>query len=57
LPKVQLTLRTNVIVFKFYGKGKVKVVPVLFTEHHALKAYWGSGDIAPHILDFGTRWR
>jgi hypothetical protein len=30
---------------------KSKVVPVLFlTEHHAVKAYWGSGGIAPHIL-------
>jgi hypothetical protein len=28
-----------------------KVVTVLFlTEHHAMKAYWGSGGIAPHIL-------
>jgi hypothetical protein len=32
-------------------EGKVKVVPVLFlTEHHAMKAYWGSGGIAPLIL-------
>jgi hypothetical protein len=28
-----------------------KVVPVLpLTEHHAMKAYWGSGDVAPTIL-------
>jgi len=27
------------------------------TEHHAMKAYWGSGGIATHILDLGTRWR
>jgi hypothetical protein len=40
------------------GKGKGKVVPVLFlTEHHAMKTYWGSGGIAPRILDLGTRWR
>jgi hypothetical protein len=33
------------------GKGKGIVVPVLFvTEHHAMKAYWGSGGIAPFIL-------
>jgi hypothetical protein len=32
-------------------KGKGKVVPVLFlTEHHAMKAYWGSGGIVPLIL-------
>jgi hypothetical protein len=31
---------------------------VLFlTQHHAMKAYWGSGGIAPFILDLGTRWR
>jgi hypothetical protein len=35
-----------------------KVVPVLFfTEHHAMKAYWGSRGIPPRILDIGTRWR
>jgi hypothetical protein len=27
------------------------------TEHHAMKAYWGSGIIAPRILDFSTRCR
>jgi len=33
------------------GKYQGKVVPVLFlTEHHAMKAYWGSGGIAPRIL-------
>jgi hypothetical protein len=37
---------------------KCKVVPVVFLiEHHAMKAYWGSGGMAPRILDFGTRWR
>jgi hypothetical protein len=29
---------------------KGKVVPVLLTEHHAMKAYWGSGCIVPRIL-------
>jgi hypothetical protein len=40
------------------SKGKGKVFPVLFlTEHHAMKAYyWGSGGIAPCILDLSTRW-
>jgi hypothetical protein len=28
-------------------------VPV--PKHHAMKAYWGSGGIAPRILDLGTR--
>jgi hypothetical protein len=27
------------------------------TEHHATKAYWTSGGIAPRVLDMGTRWR
>jgi hypothetical protein len=32
------------------GKSKGKVVPVLFLiEHHTMKAYWGSGGIAPLI--------
>jgi len=32
-------------------KGKGKAVPVLLlTEHHATKAYWGNGGIAPLIL-------
>jgi hypothetical protein len=38
------------------NKGK-KVIPVLLTEHHAMKTYWGSRGIAPHILDLGTKWR
>jgi hypothetical protein len=37
-------------------KGKVKVVPCALTEHHAMKAYWGSGRMPPCILDLGTRW-
>jgi hypothetical protein len=35
-------LYTSLIRIKFY--------PVLLTEHHAIKAYWGSEDIAPLIL-------
>jgi hypothetical protein len=41
-------------------KVKGKVVTVLLfslTEHHVMKAYWGSGGIAPLILDLGTRLR
>jgi hypothetical protein len=37
--------------FMTKGKGKGKVVPVLFlTEHHTMQAYWGSGGIAPFSL-------
>jgi hypothetical protein len=35
---------------------KGKVIPVLLTEHHAMKTYTGSGGMAPRILDLGTRW-
>jgi hypothetical protein len=31
-------------------KVKGKVIPVLLTKHHAMKAYWGSGGIVPLIL-------
>jgi hypothetical protein len=37
--------------------GKGKNVTVLLTEHHAMKAYWGSGVIAPLILGLGSTWR
>jgi hypothetical protein len=36
-------------------KVKGKFVPVLLTEHHAMKTYWASGGIAPRILELGTR--
>jgi hypothetical protein len=36
---------------------KSKVVPVPLTDHHAMRAYWGSGGIAPRILAIGSRWR
>jgi hypothetical protein len=38
------------------GKKKAKL-SLCLTKHHAMKAYWGSGGIAPRILDLGTRWR
>jgi len=31
-------------------KVKGKIVPVLLTEHHAMKAYWKNGGIAPLSL-------
>jgi len=36
-------------------EGKGEIVIVLLTEHHVMKAYWGSGGIAPRILDLGSR--
>jgi len=45
-----LTMGQNARVKLLESKGKV--VPVLLlTEYHAMKTYWGSGGIAPHILD------
>jgi hypothetical protein len=37
---------------------KTEVGEVWFlTQYRAMKAYWGSGGVAPLILDVGTRWR
>jgi hypothetical protein len=33
-------------------KVKLSLCP---TKHHTMKTYWGSGGIAPRILDLGTR--
>jgi hypothetical protein len=41
------------IIYIYIYKVKGKVVPVhlvLLTKHHAMKAYWESGGIAPLIL-------
>jgi hypothetical protein len=44
---------------KVYIPGMFTIIKwsLFLTEHYAIKAYWGSGGIAPRILDFGTRWR
>jgi hypothetical protein len=34
---------------------KVKL-SLCLTQHHAMKMYWGSGGIAPHIFDLGGEW-
>jgi hypothetical protein len=35
-------MEETAFIYDMEGKGKGKVVPVLFlTEHHAMKAYWG----------------
>jgi hypothetical protein len=41
---------------KMWPKVKVKL-SLCLTKHQAMKTYWGSGGIAPRILDLGTRWR
>jgi hypothetical protein len=38
--------------------AKVKVnCPCASTEHHAMKAYWGSGVTAPRFIDLSSRRR
>jgi len=50
----QLLKKKSVPRNYLFKVDKGKFVPVLFlTEHHPMKAYWGSGI----ILDLGTRWR
>jgi hypothetical protein len=39
-----------------FGTVKVKL-SLYLTKYHAMKTDWGSGGIAPRILDLGTRWR
>jgi hypothetical protein len=44
--------------YQMEDMGKGKVVPVFFlTAHHAMKAYWRSGDVVLSILGLCTRWR
>jgi hypothetical protein len=52
----------NPLIWLQETSGKVKVKSSLcsfLTEHHAMKAYWGSGDISTHFfnhaLDGGER--
>jgi hypothetical protein len=39
------------------SKGKVKVKSHCLINHRPMETYWGSGGIALHILNLGTRWR
>jgi len=42
---------SNSATFVQARKGEGKVAPVLFlTDHRAMKAYMGSGDIVPRIF-------
>jgi hypothetical protein len=46
------------LVWVNYIKVKVRVnLSLCLTKCHAMRTYWGSGGIAPCILDLGTRWR
>jgi hypothetical protein len=44
-------------LYYFIINVKDKVVPVLLSGHHPMKAYCGSGGIDPRTLDLGIRWR
>jgi hypothetical protein len=51
-------LNKDITVLLGIIKVNVKVkLSLCLTKHHAMKTYWGSGGIAPRILDLGTRWR
>jgi hypothetical protein len=53
--KMGKTLILHVVYQKVKVTLKVKLSPCL-TKHKVMKAYWGSGGIAP-FFDLGTRWR
>jgi hypothetical protein len=44
--KVKLSQRLT----KYEAMKPYLSLPCALTEHHAIKAYWGSGDITPLIL-------
>jgi hypothetical protein len=51
-------MRRNEENYIIYTLCKVRYsCPCALTEYHAMKAYLGSGDTAPRILDLGTRLR
>jgi hypothetical protein len=55
----RMTCTNSHILYYVKGKGtgKVVTITVLFlNEHYAMKAYCGSGGIAPHIIDLSTKW-
>jgi hypothetical protein len=58
LGKDEIRLSYLTSICNYTEQVKVKLSLCFFlTEHHAMKMYWGSGCIAPHILDLSTRWR
>jgi hypothetical protein len=55
--KMSLILFHQIIKAFLVVKGEKVKLSLCLTKHHAMKTYWGSGGIAPFILDLGTRWR
>jgi hypothetical protein len=47
---ITTTVKAATMMIKVKVKGKVKLTLCFQTEHHVMKAYWGSGGIAPLIL-------
>jgi hypothetical protein len=56
-PMAGLKSRWNQLIFIADPVSSKVKLSLCLTKHHTLKAYWGSGGIAPRILDLGTRWR
>jgi hypothetical protein len=53
---VKFGMMTSQTYLQILYEIKVKVkLALCLTKHHAMKTYWGSGGIAPRILDLGTR--
>jgi hypothetical protein len=47
-----------VLIMKQSVQWEVKLkLPLCLNKYHAMKTYWGSGNIATCILNVGTRWR
>jgi hypothetical protein len=46
------------VLYTLKVKVKVKLkLSLCLRKHDAMKTYWGSGGIAPRLLDLGTRWK
>jgi hypothetical protein len=67
LQEIQLDFEETKAYAELWSQGKkkkkCKAVPVFNwrrvscqIKHHTTKMYWGSGGIAPGILNLGTRW-
>jgi hypothetical protein len=36
---------------------KVNMFSLCLTKYRVMKTYWGTGAVAPRVLDFGNSWR
>jgi len=51
--KIQVEVFWVVMPCNIVVKAKLSLC---LTKHHAIRTYWGSGGIAPRVLDLITRW-